>query len=258
MSFDNLPKSWHQVTLEQYKELNTVVIGDEYDSKIDVLIEQIAILLDTSADDPIIENIEIDELAEIGSRLQWLSIAPKHNYSQELVIEKQSFMFKPFNQLTLGEFIDIEYWISKGFDHIENICAVFYRQYENDKWGNLIYEPYIFDVEKRKLIFLKATINKIFGVINAYLEWRADFMKQYEALFEVNDWDKIDDEQELDPHELAELKKEIEQEKKLASWSWERILWDLSGNNIANYEDVFNSSLILAFNTLSMRKMLNV
>ena len=85
-----------------------------------------------------------------------------------------------------------------------------------------------------------------------------DVAKAHTSLFEPEGWDQIDGEDQLDPQEAAQIKKEIETEKKLAPFSWLRIVWDLSSQDISKFDAVFNTPVILAFNTLSMRKALKI
>ena len=47
--------------------------------------------------------------------------------------------------------------------------------------------------------------------------------------------------------------KESLKEKTQAAFAWESLLWDLSGGDITKWDHLFKTSLILVFNTLSMK-----
>lgn len=251
---NNLPKSWEDITLDQYIELDQLD-SDSFENEFDLILEQLSIILNTSSDDDIFDELDIDELVNIMSKIKWLRKEPPTNVKNKI----NNLTLKDLNKLKLGEFIDLEYFFSIDYKtNLHIIASILYKQNKEDEWCNTIEEPYIYDVYKRGEIFKSLPITNTYGLITNYLNWKETFLDIYENLFEDSNYDKIENEEMFDQDELKELKDEIEVDKKKAAFSWEAILWELSGNNIANYDEVLNTSLVLVMNTLSMRKTLKV
>lgn len=245
----NLPKNWMEITYYQYCELVDIEIND-YDNKI---LEQLAVILDTSVDDEIIDDLSIDEVFEIFSRLKWLK-NPLPKKIEKVFNQKK---LKSFNDLTLGEFIDIEFYLAEDF--IKNkpvVAAILYRNSKKDEWGNTIWEPYLFDPIERSAEYNSMNVCAIEGLIDEYQKFKDNFIKNYEQLFDSNEDDeKIEDATGV---EARELKKMIAENKKRKKWGYENLIWNLSDGDITKFNQIFDMKLILVFNILSMRKSLGV
>jgi hypothetical protein len=83
-------------------------------------------------------------------------------------------------------------------------------------------------------------------------------MDSYSNLFEDSNYDVIENEEMFDEEELVELKKEIEDEKSKAKFSWDSIIYNLSSGDITKMDAITNLPLIYVFNTLSMKKALDI
>jgi len=249
----NLPKSWNDITLYQYLELEEIK-KITYNNSVDETLELFSILLNTTPDDPIFDEIEIEEVwSELDKRI-WL----KDNIQSASSKIINQFTLKNFNNILLGEFIDIEHHIDSG--DVFKIIPILYKQTKVDDWGNTIEEPYIYSFEERWEIFLDISIPKIVGVVNEYLDWRKNFLNSYENLFLKNDDLAIDEENETELTGRAKIDAEIEtlNNTKKSKWSWESILLGLSGNDVTKFEALFGTSLILVFNTLSAKHVLEI
>lgn len=249
-----LPSNWHQVTVSQYYEL-VESEKQQWDSNIDKMIEQISILLDIGSDEL---DLDTDELFDLYSNLKWLNNNIATSYSSKI----GDFHIKKWNDLTLGEFIDIENAVmSNPYNNIHILCAIIYRRTKNDEWGNIELEPYKYDIFDRSNNFLDIPITQVYGLLSSYMEFRESFMKTYDSLFgdsSINDKSlDIEEEQELTGPELAARKKELNKERSLSKWSWESMIWNLSNQDITKFESIFNTSLILTFNVLSMKMVID-
>lgn len=236
----NLPKSWNDVTVSQYIEVSKVLNGT---SNFESQLELLGVLADLPIED--IEDLEIDEFTNLLDKINFIQSEPNKRYATKI----DDLTFKPFNKIKVGEFIDIEHFVTK--DYIENlptICAIIYKRTIINTWGVLEYEPHAYDLEDRIKHFEHISINSVYGVITSYLEWRENFLKTYSNLF-----DEPITEDELDEVE-PEDRKELEKEMKLSKWSWEKTIYALANENIADMEKVLDMNLIFAFNMLSMKK----
>jgi hypothetical protein len=84
-------------------------------------------------------------------------------------------------------------------------------------------------------------------------------MLNYEELFnpgEPLDKDEQPDE-ELMGVDIKMSKINNKKEQIMIKWSWENLLWNISGEDILKIKDIFNLNVIFVFNMLAMKKSLS-
>jgi hypothetical protein len=239
-----IPRSWNDVTLYQYIELSKADGND--------MIDIFSILLNTTPDDPSIEDMNYDNVVDELSKLGWLSVEPIGQLNNKI----NDLYIKKFNNITLGEFIDIEHYFSEPITNLHIICSILYRQQIKNKWNTIEWEPYDYDIEKRGELFLDQSITKVIGVLNSYIDFRTNFLKSYENLFQESNDD--DDFEDLSGRDKIDAEVSRLENKAKSKWSWESILLGLSNSDVTKFDDLFKTSLILVFNTLSAKKVLGV
>lgn len=240
-----LPKGWSQVNLEQFVELRSLSSEDGlFAQNIDIL----CVLTDSHPDE--FDEIELHEVTEWFKDLQWIFSEPSKNHIGQI----GKFHLKPMNELTLGEFIDLEYYFTD--DYIKNlpkICALLYRIpeiIEDDvvvKW-----ESTDFKASARVHHFLDQPITNVYGVLTHYIKFRDQFITSHKNLLTENIDDDLSDID--DPEEL----KEAEREKASNKWGWEQLIWSMCNEDITKYDQVINMRLILVFNFIAMKKELDI
>ena len=230
-----IPKSWTEITLEQFIELSEV----EDDSFILSNIEIISIVADCDIED--VEDYSTKQILEISKSLGWLRKQP-HNVFSKVVGELK---YKPLHLLTLGEFIDLEHYNAKGVSGIPMMLSILYRRSKVSEWGVEEFEPYNYSLGDRSELFMSLPVTSVFGAYAEYIKFRSDVMKSYENLFQSN----IEEVEDLDPEDA----KEEAEEKRFNKWSWERLIYDLANEDITKADHVTDLPLILVFNFLSMR-----
>lgn len=243
-----LPKSWNEITIEQFIELSNLdaSIGSySYNS------EALSVLSDTSIEE--IEDIDIEDMANIMLELNWAKSQPKNFYRNELL----GMVVKPISKLTLFEYIDLEHYFANNYiSNLAIIAAIRYKHTEVNKFSNLIYEPYSYSPRDRQELFLDLPITEVYGLIQEFLQYRDNFLKTYENLFNP------EAEDDLTPQEKAEMDaeeiKEIEDAKKSTKWSWELMIYTLCDGDLTKYEALGELPLVLVFNMLGMKKELNL
>jgi hypothetical protein len=243
-----LPKKWSQVTLEQFIEFSQI---DKEQGAYHYNSEALSILSDESID--VIEDLDVDEMAELVAEAKWCTSEPSKRYKHEVL----SMKFKPFNKLTLYEYIDLDYYFNNNYiTNLDKVCAICYRQSKVNEWGDEVLESYEFDCNIRAERFLDLPITDVYGIVHEFLNYRDTFLKNYENLFtgEVDEQLSEEERRELDPDEV----KEIEQEQKLVKWSWEQTIYALTNGDITKSEKVGALPLIYVFNILSMKKELDI
>jgi len=204
----------------------------------------LSILCDLPIED--FDDMEFDELQDITKQLKWMTSEPSKRYQHQL----DEFKLKPFVDITLGEFITLEGFVTD--DYIKNICAILYRKTSTDEWGNVITEPYKFKSSDRVHLFDDYPITSVFGLIPEYLQFRQNFLDSHSNLMSESfedDLDEITDEEE---------RKEQEEEKKSSKWGWEQLIWTMCNGDLSKFDAITDTKLVLIFNFLAMRKELEI
>ena len=234
----NLPRNWNEVTVNQWLELNTID-ELEYNSVFLQTIEAISILSDTDPEE--LEDLDPEELIDLARKVSFIQREPS-NKPKELV---KGLKLKPLDRLTLGEFIDLEHYAMQFVQNFDILLSILYKRWKTDEWGNLIFEPYSYSIMSRKLLFHDVSINEVYGAVKNYIDYSNDFKKRYENLF-----NPVIEEEETELDE-DDLKAEAE-EKVFSKWSWEKLLYDLSNQDLTKIDAVTDLNLIFVFNMLSM------
>jgi|694.fasta_scaffold42801_6 hypothetical protein len=254
MQKPTLPKGWNQVSLEQFIELRKLKGEDgAFNHKIDIM----CILTDTYADDW--DDVEILELNEWLKDLKWLYTEPSKRASQTIARTKidasmEEMYLKPMNELTLGEFIDLEYYFTNDYiDNLPKICAILYQVPSTFIDDQPIFKGV--NIAKASQLahrFLDQPITSVYGVLTDYIKFRDQFINKHHNL--MNE-DMDDDLEDIDD---PEERKEAEKKKSSNKWGWEQMIWSMCNGDITKYDDVINMKLVLIFNFLAMRKELDI
>jgi len=239
-----LPNSWNDILVDQYIELRELDLELPY---FDLMLETVSIVTDTDIDE--LEDLSFSELVEIEKKLTWLTSEPSKKITQK--IDKYNYI--GFDNLKLGEFIDLNHFFSDNFvTNLPIICAILYRQTKVNEWNEIITEPYDYDPQSRKGLFTEVGIVQVYGIIGTFLEYKSNFEETYSSLFKPDLSDE--DIEDLD----EETKKDIEEEERLDNYSWERLIYSLCEGDITKTDQVLNLGLTYVFNILSMKKALNI
>ena len=241
-----LPTTWSNISVSQYAELKGLD-ASSFDSAFDYNLEMLSILTDTDIND--IEDLDFDEMTAIISELSWINREPNRPINRKI----SDLHYIGFQHLKVGEFIDLEYYFTNNYHkHLTDICAVVYRKSKLDEWGNVVFEPYTYDLNDRKVLFNELPCTDVYGIVKDYILFRDNFMNAYINLFQEPATDEI--EEDL----TDEDKEEIKKEDQLNKWSWEKTLYILANEDITRIDDVLNMNLIFAFNMLSMKTELQL
>lgn len=245
MQRPTLPKGWHQVNLEQFIELRQLQPDEGlFNHNIDVLCTL------TDSHPELFDDAELHEVAEWFKELQWLYSEPTRTHTNRI----GKFHLKSMNELTLGEFIDLEYYFTLDYiGNLANICTLLYRipdiveDEEVCKWESIDFKP-----SARAHYFLNQPITKVYGILTAYIKFRDQFITSHSNLMNENINDDVTD--ISDPEE----RKEAEAQKASSKWGWEQLIWSMCNGDLTKYDQVINMKLILVFNFLAMRKELDI
>lgn len=246
----NLPTNWNQVTIKQFIELQ------EMDYSCSIFMQHIniiSILADIDPTDKLIEEMDIVELGQKLSNLQFLTELPIDKINTDILNYKLIDLYK----IKLGEFIDVDYYISENpIQNLSKIASILYKKYYTDDFGNIHFEQYDdIDLTSRSLYFESISIGDTFGIINYFGSFKKTIHDSYQNIF-----NPILNEEELDEEDLEDInvQKEIEREKLQETFSWELILYNLTQGDITKYDTILNLPLIFILNQLSFKKTFNL
>jgi hypothetical protein len=243
---NKLPKAWNQITIESFIELRT--LSDE-DGVFNYQIDVLCTLLDCYPED--LDDITIEELEDLLMEVKFIRGEPHKNYKKEIGVYK----LKPFNKITLGEFISLESYFSDNYiEKLLNIVAILYRRVRVNEWGDNVLETYNYHSNDRLDWFLDFPITDVYGLLPEYIKFREDIIDQYKNLMSESYEDDFETDSALD----VEEQKEIEEEKKQKKWAWEQLIWSLCNEDLTKFHAVCELPLILVFNFLGMKKELSV
>jgi hypothetical protein len=243
---NKLPKAWNQITIESFIELRT--LSDE-DGVFNYQIDVLCTLLDCYPED--LDDITIEELEGLLIEVKFIKGEPHKNYKNEIGI----YQLKPFNKITLGEFISLESYFSDNYiEKLPNIVAILYRRVRVNEWGDNVLESYNYHSNDRLNWFLDFPITDVYGLLPEYIKFREDIIDQYKNLMSESYEDDFEPYENMD----SEEQKELEEEKKQKKWAWEQLIWSLCNEDLTKFHAVCELPLILVFNFLGMKKELSV
>lgn len=174
--------------------------------------------------------------------------------SEVLELNDYTFYKIPFNKLTLGSYIDLEYYSSEP-DGLVKMIAILYRQkYQENSISEIVYEPYKNWIEERLPLFLEANVADVVGIKSEYLTWRTNLIKHYNGLFdsETEEPDEDDLTDELGRINAMKIRKMEEQRKQ---FNWENIILKLCNGDATKFESCLEIPVVLFFNILSSIKI---
>jgi hypothetical protein len=246
----HLPKNWSEISVSKYREL--IEIRESVTSLYDRMIEELSLLYDISPDDPYLEEMSVDTLYSQLEEIKWLRSDPtglKNNIGD--------YKLKPINTINIGEWIELDHYQSSGgVANIHYIAAVLFKKERTDEWGEFHMEIRDYDLEKRANYFNELPITDIYGIYDYWIKFKSSILKDYDSIWKNMD-DTIEGEDQLDPQEVIEIKKEIEKEKQMANFSWERIIHGCTNGDITKTDQFLKLNCIYVFNWLGMLKTIN-
>jgi len=242
-----LPKKWSNISLEQFIEISQIDKeqgANAYNS------ELISIVTDMTYDE--VDELDLDDMVQMVADMKWSNTQPSKQYKHELL----GMQIKPLAKLCLFEYIDLDYYFNDNYHtNLDKICAILYRQSKVNEWGEVVLEPYDYDISIRAEKFLDIPITEVYGIVAEFLKFKDNFLDVYSNLFnEAEDELTEDDMAAMEPEEIKEVEKEVKENK----WSWERMIYGLTNGDITKTEAVGALPLTYVFNILGMKKELDI
>tara|TARA_R110001606_G_scaffold263352_1_gene412015 strand:+ start:42 stop:686 length:645 start_codon:yes stop_codon:yes gene_type:complete len=148
-----LPTSWDEVSVGQYTSL-MIAVDKEDSTEIELMIKSLEALADIPGG--LLTKAPIKMLREAYKQLGELtSINPNNELSRVIEIGGIEYGFIPdFDELSLGEFVDLDNYLQDGFNNLDKVFAVLYRPVlERDGIKYTIEDYDLKDIIKRRKLF---------------------------------------------------------------------------------------------------------
>jgi hypothetical protein len=161
-----LPTSWDEVSVSQYSKL-MLAIEKEGTTEIELMIKSLEALV--GIDGGILSRVPIKMLREAYKQLGELtSSMPSNELSRVVEIDGIEYGIIPdFNELTLGEFVDLDNYLQDNYNNLNKIFAVLYRPVIERDGNNYNIEPYSLKniSDRRELFNNRLSIDTVYGAL---------------------------------------------------------------------------------------------
>ena len=161
-----LPTSWDEVSVAQYSKL-MLAIEKEGTTEIELMIKSLEALV--GIDGGILTKVPIKMLRDAYKQLGELtSNMPSNELSRVVEIDGIEYGIIPdFNELTLGEFVDLDNYLQDNYNNLNKIFAVLYRPVIERDGNNYNIEPYSLKniSDRRELFNNRLSIDTVYGAL---------------------------------------------------------------------------------------------
>ena len=161
---------WSDIKLYQIQEIDTL---PDYDSKLDMMIEQLSILIDT---DPYeVKKLPIEDMVREFKKWEFINETPEPKAHEKIKVNGVKYKLVDFDNMSLAQLVDIEEYVSDGIiKNAHKILSVLYLPYKNILSNELKnYEPNKELEEGLKsltLDILYPTLVFFYHIVQVYLE----------------------------------------------------------------------------------------
>ena len=238
-------KGWEDVTLKEYIDL--IEINKNNKGMFSKALETLCYLTDSDH----WEELESFDILKEYHSIIWVDT---HPIGEKLNIIGE-YKLKPFDKLSLAEWIDLDNSIINS--EYSNIINLLYRKYEEDKWGNIKYEPYEFSLKDRIDISENYPITSVIRVIEDAYKYRDNLLNSFTELFEGYDDESLteDEKEMLSPSEVIEIENQIKQDNLKKNFAWQHLLDDISGGVWSHIPTILELPHTFVFNMRLAKKI---
>jgi hypothetical protein len=236
----------------QYKEILNQ--KDKVNIDYRIFIYQLLINVDEDFD-----NVSIKLLREKTNPLIFYinSIDKGNSFQDRIKINDIEFKYKSIYQMTLGEYIDLEYYIlNKKYS---NLLTLIYRKRNDSKIDKDVWEEWGGYSDKRIELFDDVDACVCLSAIKKIMQEREDFLNKHKTIFQQD----IEEENEVDFENIdVKEKKLIEQEEKLdkikKALNFEFLIHTVTGGDVLKIENALAMNIDLLFKFLLVDKQYNL
>lgn len=170
-----VPETWADVSLKTYQKYNSRISNLEDEDEI--VLGSISALCNIPID--IIKRLKVKDIKTLYKRLSKLiSVPVNKEVFDKIEIKGVKYGFHPnLDELTMGEFVDLEEQTKDGVDGFHNVLAILYRPITEEKGNNYNIEPYNESHIKNASLFQELSIDVVNGVMVFFYRLGNKFIK---------------------------------------------------------------------------------
>jgi hypothetical protein len=162
-----IPDNWSDITIGQFQEFMSVYNSDMDKNKKNL--ELLSIITDNDVE--LLRKLPYGIIKDIEKNLKGLESIPNEVFKHKLKIDGIEFGFQiNLHKLTLGEWIDLEYYVSQGIiENLHKICGILYRpvtKQESEIYDYELLDYESVDLDKVSVYFQnKVSVDDVYGII---------------------------------------------------------------------------------------------
>ncbi len=170
-----VPETWADVSLKTYQKYNSRISNLEDEDEI--VLGSISALCNIPID--IIKRLKVKDIKTLYKRLSKLiSVPVNKEVFDKIEIKGVKYGFHPnLDELTMGEFVDLEEQTKDGVDGFHNVLAILYRPITEEKGNKYNIEPYNESHIKNASLFQELSIDVVNGVMVFFYRLGNKFIK---------------------------------------------------------------------------------
>jgi hypothetical protein len=170
-----VPETWADVSLKTYQKYNSRISNLEDEDEI--VLGSISALCNIPID--IIKRLKVKDIKTLYKRLSKLiSVPVNKEVFDKIEIKGVKYGFHPnLDELTMGEFVDLEEQTKDGVDGFHNVLAILYRPITEEKGSKYNIEPYNESHIKNASLFQELSIDVVNGVMVFFYRLGNKFIK---------------------------------------------------------------------------------
>lgn len=164
-----IPENWSDINIGQFQEFMAVSLDTTIETPTKKMVKQVSIL--TDEDESLIYELPATSLSQINQELKGFQTEPTNKFKNIIEIDGKRYGFqKDLNTLTLGEWIDLESFVtSSPIDNLHKITAILYRPVieEGDEFFSYKIKAYK-DInlnETANLFKEKVSVEDVYGIV---------------------------------------------------------------------------------------------
>ena len=230
---------WEDVTIETYSKLMTFTNGTKSSEALATLTEL------SNIPKELLKQLELKHIVLMLEKLSHLQSQEDTTLKNIIEIDGVRYGFHPdFDEMTLGEYADIESFIKSGADkHLPEIMAVLYRPIKEEVDGVYTIEAYDGNIKIRTEIMRKMSATQVHSALVFFLSFRQRIVNDFAIIFDRS----------ASGNEDA-----IASESFADKWSWFGVMYRLTNADISKLDAITRLPLLECLTWLSYETDLNV
>ena len=234
-----LINKWEDVTIETYSKLMTFTNGTKSSEALETLTEL------SNIPEELLKQLELKHIVLMLEKLSHLQSQEDTTLKNIIEIDGVRYGFHPdFDEMTLGEYADIESFIKSGADkHLPEIMAVLYRPIKEEVDGVYTIEAYDGNIKLRTEIMRKMSATQVHSALFFFVSFQQRIQNDYAIIFDRS----------ASGNEDA-----IASESFADKWSWFGVMYRLTNADISKLDAITRLPLLECLTWLSYETDLNL